>query len=74
MKGHLLMVFKNSVLRRLFGPRRDEVTGSWRNLHIKEFHNLYSSPSVIRMVKEDKTSSECSMSGRRRGIKVELSQ
>jgi hypothetical protein len=37
------------VLRRIFGPKRDEVTGGWRKLHNEELHNLYSSPSIIRM-------------------------
>jgi hypothetical protein len=45
-----LRVFENRVLR-IFGPKRDEVTGGWRKLHNKEFHNLYSSPSIIRMIK-----------------------
>jgi hypothetical protein len=44
-------VFENRVLRRIFGPKRDEVTGGWRNLHNEELHNLYSSPSIIRMIK-----------------------
>jgi hypothetical protein len=44
-------VFENRVLRRICGPKRDEVTGGWRKLHIKELHNLYSLPSVIRMIK-----------------------
>jgi hypothetical protein len=39
------------VLRRIFGPKRDEVTGGWRELHNEELHNLYSSPSIIRMIK-----------------------
>jgi hypothetical protein len=39
------------VLRRIFGPKRDEVTGEWRNLHNKELHDLYSSPSIIRIIK-----------------------
>jgi hypothetical protein len=39
------------VLRRIFGPRRDEVTGDWRKLHNEELHNLYSSPNIIRMIK-----------------------
>jgi hypothetical protein len=39
------------VLRRIFGPKRDEVTGEWRKLHNEEFHDLYSSPSIIRIVK-----------------------
>jgi hypothetical protein len=41
----------NRVLRRIFGPKRDEVTGGWRKLHNEELHNLYSSPSIIRMTK-----------------------
>jgi hypothetical protein len=40
-----------SVLRKIFGPKRDEVTGSWRKLHNEELHNLYSSQSIIRMIK-----------------------
>jgi hypothetical protein len=39
------------VLRRIFGPRRDEVTEDWRKLHNEELHNLYSSPNIIRMIK-----------------------
>jgi hypothetical protein len=39
------------VLRRIFGPKGDEVTGGWRKLHNEELHNLYSSPSIIRMIK-----------------------
>jgi hypothetical protein len=39
------------VLRRIFGPKRDEVIGGWRKLHDDELHNLYSSPSIIRMIK-----------------------
>jgi hypothetical protein len=38
-------------LRRIFGPKRDEVTGGWRNLHNEELHNLYSSPRIIIMIK-----------------------
>jgi hypothetical protein len=44
-------VFENSVRRRIFGPRRDEVKGERRKLHNEELHNLYSSPSIIRMSK-----------------------
>jgi hypothetical protein len=44
-------VFENRVLRRIFGPKRDEVTGDWRNLHNEELHHLYSSPDIIRQVK-----------------------
>jgi hypothetical protein len=44
-------VFENGVLRRIFGPRRDDVTGEWRKLHNEELHNLYSSPNIIRKIK-----------------------
>jgi hypothetical protein len=39
------------VLRRIFGPKRDEVTGGWRKLHNEELHGLYSSPSIVRVIK-----------------------
>jgi hypothetical protein len=48
---HKLRVFENRVLRRIFGPKRDGVMGGWRKLHNKELHNLYSSPSIIRIIK-----------------------
>jgi hypothetical protein len=44
----MLRVFENTVLRRIFGPKRDEVTGEWRKLHNEELHNLYSYPDIIR--------------------------
>jgi hypothetical protein len=44
-------VFENRVLRRIFGPKRDEVTEDWRELHNEELHNFYSSPSIIRIIK-----------------------
>jgi hypothetical protein len=47
---HRLRVFENRVLRRIFGPKRDEVTGV-RELHNEELHNLYSSPGIIRIIK-----------------------
>jgi hypothetical protein len=50
-KEHRLRVFENRVLRRIFGPKRDEVTGEWRKLHNEELHNLYRSPDIIRQVK-----------------------
>jgi hypothetical protein len=44
-------VFENRVLRRIFGPKRDEVTGEWRKLHNEELHILYSFPTIIRQIK-----------------------
>jgi len=46
-----LRVFENRVLRRIFGPKRDEVTGEWRKLHNKELNELYSSPDDVRVIK-----------------------
>jgi hypothetical protein len=46
-----LRVFENRVLRRIFGPKRDEVTEGWRKLHNEEVHGLYSSPSIVRVIK-----------------------
>jgi hypothetical protein len=51
MRLHRLRVFENRVLRRIFRLKRDEVTGDWRKLRNEEHHNLYSSSSVIRMIK-----------------------
>jgi hypothetical protein len=48
---HRLRVFENRVLRRIFGPKRDELTGGWMKLHNEELHGLYSSPSFIRVIK-----------------------
>jgi hypothetical protein len=44
-------VFENRVVRRIFGPKRDEITGEWRKLHNEELHILYSSPNIIRQIK-----------------------
>ena len=46
-----LRVFENMVLRRIFGPRRDEVTGEWRRLHNEELSDLYSAPNIVRVIK-----------------------
>jgi len=46
-----LRVFKNMVLRRIFGPRREEVTEEWRRLHNEELNDLYSSPNTVRVTK-----------------------
>jgi hypothetical protein len=48
-----MWVFENRVLR-IFGPKRDGVMGGWRKLHNEELHNLYSSPSVIRIIKSSR--------------------
>jgi hypothetical protein len=48
---HRLRVFENRALGRIFGPKRDEVTGGWRKLHNEELHDLYSSPSTVRVIK-----------------------
>jgi hypothetical protein len=51
---HRLRVFENGVLRRIFGPKRDEVSGGWRKLRNEELHNMYSSPSIIRIIKSSR--------------------
>jgi hypothetical protein len=57
-------VFENRVLRRIFGPKKDGVTGGWRKLHSEELHNLYSSPSIIRIIKsEDEVGGTCGTNG-----------
>jgi hypothetical protein len=48
---HRLRVFENRVLRGIFGPKRDEVTGEWRRLHNEELNGLYSSPNIIRVIR-----------------------
>ena len=48
---HRLSVFENRVLRRIFGPKRDEVTGEWRKLHKEELNDLYCSPNIVRVIK-----------------------
>jgi hypothetical protein len=48
---HRLRMFENRVLRRIFGPKRNKVIRGWRKLHTEELHNLYFSPSIIRMIK-----------------------
>jgi hypothetical protein len=48
---HRLRVFENRVLRTIFGPKRDDITGKWRRLHNVELHILYSSPNIIKQIK-----------------------
>jgi hypothetical protein len=47
-------MFENKVLRRICGPNKDEVLGGWRKLHNEKLHNLYSLPSIIRMIKSSR--------------------
>jgi len=49
-----LRVFENMVLRRIFGPRRDDVTGEWRRLHNEELNDMYCSPKIVRGIKSRK--------------------
>jgi hypothetical protein len=51
MEEHKLRVFENRVLRRIFGPKWDEVTGEWRKLHNEGLRDLYSSPNIIIIIK-----------------------
>jgi hypothetical protein len=60
----LYKLFSNRALRRIFGPKRDDVMGGWTKLHNEELHNLYSSRSIIRMIKS--RSRACSMNGEKR--------
>ena len=46
-----LRVFENLVLRRIFGPKRDEVTGEWRKIHTEELNDMYSSPNIVWVIK-----------------------
>jgi hypothetical protein len=55
-------VFENRILRRIFGPNRDEVTGEWRELHNEELHILYSYPNIIRQ--ENEVDGTCGTHGR----------
>ena len=50
-----LRVFENRVLRTVFGPKRDEVTGEWRKLHNEDLKDLYSLPNIVRVVKSRRT-------------------
>ena len=51
MEERRLRVFKNRVLRRIFGPKKEKVTGEWRKLHNEELNDLYSSPNIVRVIK-----------------------
>jgi hypothetical protein len=63
-------VFENRVLRRVFGPKRDEVTGEWRKLHKEELSDLYSSPNIVWVIKSRrmKWAGHVAFMGERRGV------
>ena len=65
-----LRVFENRVLRRIFGPKRDEVTGKWRKIRNEELNYLYSSASIVRMIKSRRMrwAGHVARTGERRGV------
>jgi len=67
---HRLKVFVNKVLRRIFGPRRDEVTREWRKLHTEEFNDLYFSPNIFQVIKSTRMrwAGHVVHMGKRRGV------
>jgi hypothetical protein len=69
-EGRRLRVFENRVLRRIFGPKRDEVTGEWRKLHNGELNDLYCSRTIVRLIKSRKLrwARHVACLGERRGL------
>jgi len=63
-----LRVFENIVLRRIFGPRRDEVTGEWMRMHNEELNDLYSSPNIVRVIKSRRKSGQVARMGEERVV------
>jgi hypothetical protein len=70
-KEHRLRVFKKKVLKKIYGPKRDEVTGGWRKLHNEDPHNLYFLPSIIRMITSRRLRWEGHVARMRRGLHIE---
>jgi hypothetical protein len=66
----MLRVFENRVLRKIFGSRRDEVTGEWRKLHNKELNDLYCSPDIVRVIKSRRMrwAGNVASKGEKRGV------
>ena len=71
-----MRVFENRMLRRVFGPKRDEVTGEWRKLHNEELRDLYSLPNIVRVVKSRRMRwlGHVARMGERRGVHRERGQ
>jgi hypothetical protein len=67
---HRPRIFKSRVLRRIFGPKRDEVTGEWRKLHNEELNDLYCSPNIVRVIKSRRMrwAGHVARMGERRGV------
>jgi hypothetical protein len=63
-------MFENKVLRRIFGPKRKEVTGDWRKLHNEELNDLYSSPIIVRVIKSRRMrwAEHVARMGKKRGV------
>ena len=69
MEERWLRVFENRVLRIIFGPKRDEVTGKWRKLHSEGLNDLYSTPNIVRVIKSRKRwVGNVARMGERRGV------
>jgi len=70
LEERTLRVSENRVLRRIFGPKRDEVTGKWRKLHNEELNDLYSSPNIVRAIKSIRMrwAGHVACMGERRGV------
>ena len=56
-------MFENRVLRKIFGPKRDEITGEWSKLHNEELNALYCSPKIVRVINRDEMGGACSAYG-----------